>query len=345
MKSKLLLSTLLLSFAAFAQEPITFFYNFTGSNQAGTEEGDVYSLVTSSVNLNEATAGANQVWNFNQLTSIGTTTTKVKVPTAAQVEEFPNTSAIVETATFPNTGGGNVTKYYLGQALTGAVSVTGAETSSIILNYSTTNALIGNFPLDFEDTVTGPVAGNFEAQGIEGTFTGTGVSTFDAYGTLTVNEGVANATPVSRIKTTQNITLNYLGFPAGTVVQTIYSYYNATTVATGPIFRSITTTINVPAMSIDQTVSSLESYLGQLLSTDKPALGAVFSIVPNPVGNVLQFSGNAIIKSVTITDVSGKVVLNTNASNNIDVSGLNTDVYFVAAQTETGITVQKMVKK
>lgn len=341
MKPKLLLPALLLSVSAFAQQPINSFYNFTAS-PGGTEE-DLYTMVTSAVSLNEVAAGANMVWNFNQLTETGNTVTEVITPDAGIVATYPGTTMVVHTTTTGNGGGSGETYYYLATTTAGAVSLTGAQTSGIELNYST-NAFIGTFPLNYGYTNTAAVAGTFDYQGVSGTFTGTGTSAADAYGTLTVNVGIANAMPVTRLKTVQDLNLVYMGAPVGTLTQTIYSYYAATP-SSGPIFRSITSHINVPIMSIDQTVSSLESYFGNTLGVNQSVAPATISIMPNPVANVLHFSGSESVNSVTVTDASGRVVLTPKAANDIDVSGLSTGVYYVSVQSGAGVSVQKMVKQ
>ena len=343
MKTKLLLPVLLLSISAFAQEPIGSFYSSTIVDGAVYE--DKYLLVDSETPIDQSAAGANVVWNFNGLVEYTQSYTSVIIPSVADVAEYPTTNWKVQTRTISGNGE-NITNYFLNVNDIGGTSLTGAEASGIVLNYSTNNAFLGDFPLSYDYTNTDQVAGTFEGQGVEGTFTGTGTVTVEAYGTLTVNEGIANATPVTRLKTVQNLTLNYLGFPIGTLTQTIYSYYNTDVLATGPIFRSITTHVVVESAGVDQTVSSLESYEATALNVKDVTLPLnKLSIIPNPVNNVLHFEGDKNINSVSITDVSGKIVLTANASNDINVSALRSGVYFVLAQTETGVKVTKIVKQ
>lgn len=342
MKIKLLLSALFISGAAFAQEPIPSFYNFNTSPD-GVEE-DVYSLVTSSTDLGESAAGANIVWNFNQLSAVTQTMTRVIAPSATDVATYPNTNMLVRTNTV-TADAENVTNYYLAADLAGGFSITGFEAAGMQLNYSTNNGFIGNFPLSYGYTNTDDVAGTFTGMGFTGTFTGTGTSTVDAYGTLTVNEGIANATPVTRLKLVQDISLNYSGIPVGTVNETIYSYY-ATTLTSGPIFRSITTTLNIPLLSIiNQVTSNLESYTATTLGVNVAAKKNVLSIAPNPVANVLHFAGDKAITGVTITDASGRVVLQSKAGNDVAVNHLSTGVYYVAVQSGNSTEVQKMIKQ
>ena len=64
------------------------------------------------------------------------------------------------------------------------------------------------------------------------------------------------------------------------------------------------------------------------------------SIYPNPVKNVLNIEGSYI--SVDIIDVSGKVVLSSEATKNINVSELSNGVYLLNINTENGISTQKI---
>ncbi|KGO86440.1 hypothetical protein Q765_11210 [Flavobacterium rivuli WB 3.3-2 = DSM 21788] len=338
MKIKLLLSALFISGAAFAQEAIPSFYNFNAS-PGGVEE-DVYTFVSSPTPIDQSATGANIAWIFNQLVDEGQSSTRVIVPTEAEVNTFPGSTMLVRT-----TAGNNVTNYYLATTAAGGYSLTGFQAGGMELNYSSNNGFLGDFPLSYGFTNTDDVAGTFEGMGAEGFFTGTGVTTVDAYGTLTVNVGTANATPVTRLKIVQDIDLTYLGFPVGTVNQTIYSYYGAN-LTTGPVFRSISTTLNIPILNIvNQTTTTHESYTATALGTTALTKNNTTIIAPNPVANVLHFAGDKAITGVTITDASGRVVLQNKAGNDIAVSHLSTGVYYVAVQSANGTEVQKMIKQ
>ena len=75
---------------------------------------------------------------------------------------------------------------------------------------------------------------------------------------------------------------------------------------------------------------------------------SVFSIYPNPVSNVLTISNtkNVEIKSVTITDINGRVVKNQQgALTQINVSDLNSGAYFVTIEAAEGKTTKKFIKQ
>lgn len=341
MKTKLLFSALCVSLAAFAQEPIPAFYNF--NTTPGNTAGNAYIVATQETPLDESAAGANVTWNFNGLEEDTRSATVVTTPSADDIAEYPGTTMLVETTT-QVTGGQNVTRYFLMGSTTGSTSLTGFEVSGMELNY-TDNAFIGQFPLSYGYNNSDLIAGTFSGLGVQGTFTGTGTSTVDAYGTLNVDLGFSEGVQVSRLKATQNISLTYLGFPAGTLTQTIYSYYSPAILADGPVFRTITITLVAPLLGINQTSYNVEVYNQEALGTGKPARINNMVIAPNPVADVLHLSGNAVVTGVTITDLSGRTVLQSKASNDISVSHLSAGVYNVAVQSETGSQTIKMIRK
>jgi len=64
------------------------------------------------------------------------------------------------------------------------------------------------------------------------------------------------------------------------------------------------------------------------------------SVYPNPVKDVLTIEGN--YTSVDIIDVSGKLVLSSEATKNINVKSLADGVYMLNIKTENGIAVKKI---
>lgn len=72
------------------------------------------------------------------------------------------------------------------------------------------------------------------------------------------------------------------------------------------------------------------------------------SIYPNPVSNVLNISNlnNFEIKGITVIDVNGRVIKNQQGSlTQINVSDLNTGVYFVTIEAAEGKTTKKFIKQ
>lgn len=69
-----------------------------------------------------------------------------------------------------------------------------------------------------------------------------------------------------------------------------------------------------------------------------------FAIYPNPTNDLLNVSTLEKIESITITDLTGKVVLSNNLKNNINVSSLTNGNYFISVKSNNKIATQKFVK-
>ena len=79
-------------------------------------------------------------------------------------------------------------------------------------------------------------------------------------------------------------------------------------------------------------------------------VNASFNVYPNPVNDRLYIETEATIESVTIYTVTGVMVgqqttVNRQQTLSIDVTNLNSGVYFVKVVTENGEAVQRFIKK
>ncbi len=340
MKTKLLLLISLFAAEAFAQSPIHSFYK--------PEDRVTYFVVASGVPLDQTPFGANVNWDFSQLLLLGNSEVQTVAPTAMELGFYPNSTAV--TVTESTLGTENYSNKIFSRTQGTTVSITGAYTSQIQLSYDTDNAVLGSFPLDYGYTNSDGVSGSYEAEGgYSGTFTGNSVTTVDAYGTLTANIGSFPAgTNVTRLKTVQNINLDYLLFTnVGTVTQTIYSYYDDNSALSTPIFRSTSTSILVPALNVNQSSETLESFQAVVLSNPNFKQLSV-SIAPNPVNDFLniQTGNNEIIRSVKITDFNGRCVIESNVGgNSFNIGQLQKGIYFATIKTDHGIITEKIVKQ
>ncbi len=341
MKTKLLVALLGLSFAvAHAQDPITHYFS------PGTV---MNALADSAIPIDQSPTGANVVYNFDQLFPAGNISyTSGLALTTEELAEYPNSNSAVEINTTIN-GDSNVSKVYV-TSPANPFALTGATFNGLELNYNTDNATLGTFPLNYGYSNTDTTAGSFVYTTYNGTFTGTMTTTVDAYGTLTTNDvgyGPYSGS-VTRLKTVQNINLIYGFFGnVGTVVQTTYHYYDANSGILAPIFKHTESILNVPLLSINQTLVTMESANRIILSTPQNAAVA-FQIAPNPVTDFLtvQTGNNEQINAIKITDCNGRVVFESNAgANDIDVSHFQNGIYFATILTNKGSSTQKIIKK
>jgi len=89
--------------------------------------------------------------------------------------------------------------------------------------------------------------------------------------------------------------------------------------------------------------------VGLALNSDDFVADNNFFVYPNPANNELYFSNpsNLEVSNISINDVSGKLVVSLNSNlntNTIDVSNLQSGVYFVKFTTENKTLVKKFIK-
>lgn len=107
---------------------------------------------------------------------------------------------------------------------------------------------------------------------------------------------------------------------------------------------------NNSAIGANETFLFLDSITldTNLSSNNFNSSSANISIYPNPVNDILNvLSPDFELESVTITDINGRIVKNVNANNTrkeINVSDLNSGVYFVNVNTVDGSVVKKFIK-
>lgn len=335
MKTKLLFLFSLVSFSGFSQSPIV---SFTPNPDS------VFSLLTSDIPLDHAAQGANAVWAFNGLTEIGMSSYGIGVPTAEELTTFPtSTQKLIHFETIDAMP--SQTDIFF-KSPGNDVSITGISAEGLLITYNTNNAHIGTYPLEYGYDNTDAVSGNYVYGEYDGTFSGNITTTVDAYGTYTTDiPSFAGPFSVTRMKTQQTLSMNYSIFTnVGTFTQTIWDYFE--TGAIDPRLRVTTTTINIPLLSINETTTGVEMYVATLLGT-KSWQPQSIQVAPNPVENVLNIqTENQKIKSVTVADVTGKIVLTDNSqSQSIEVSQLQKGVYFATIVTETGTSTKKIIKK
>ncbi|QRM89659.1 T9SS type A sorting domain-containing protein [Lacinutrix sp. WUR7] len=327
MKKKLLYLACLATSLTFAQS-IT---NFNSSDMS------IYAVVDGTVD--QSPTGASTTWSFTSLTSTGTNADTYAAPTGAQTSSFPGTTYVF------SSGDNDI----LLKSIAGELSITGAVTPGLELNYITDNALIGAFPLSFGDNNSDPVAGTFNSGTASGTFSGNIVKMVDGYGTLSMNvvgSGTYSGT-VTRLKMLQTVTLDLPPFlnNAGTATQTSYYYYDNSN--GNLVFRSNTININIPIVGMDETTTVNEVYLVTLLGLEENVYNEI-SLVPNPVQSILNVNlkSPTTINAIVISDINGRRVLSTtNNTTAIDVSVLQAGMYIVQVQTDRAVLTKKFIKK
>jgi len=344
MKKTLLFLFLLNNLVGFSQAQIPSFYSLDGAQYS-----ELVTLSNTSP-IDESPNGPNAVWDFTNMTITGVSVDSNPTPTSTEVSTFPNTNHVsVNTGTFPTYT--QVNKVY-SKMTSNMVWLTGFVSGGQTLNFSTDNAQIGYFPMTFGDTWTdNNVQGTFISGTYSGTASGTSVTSFDGYGTMTlhIDNAVHTYNNVTRYKSVQNINLNYgVLTNVGTVKRTTICYFDTSNQYPVPVFKSTTTIVNIPMLSVaNQTTTQLQNLVAVNLNNAEHVFSNKNVLYPNPAHDVLSIQNNDFSKitNIAITDASGRIVLQSNSvENGINVSSLQNGVYFVTLTSDQGTFTEKLIK-
>lgn len=331
MKTKLLLFVMLLSFTTYAQT----IASFTSDPMSD------FSIVNPAAAIDQSPTGVNAVWNFQLLVPGGTNIDTYAAPTAAQLATYPGTTEVM---TITTQGAMPVmSDFFLKEDGTGT-SITGVSQGDIVLNYSTTNAFVGLFPLNFGANNSGNVGGTFAYQGTNGTFTGTFTATVDGYGTLTLADGLgwSYTGNVTRLRIDQNLSFSIppIFNNIGTLTQTTYYYYDND--ANNIAFRYTNANVTSAFLGINQNTETFERSRDVTLSRNSSIENAEFQLFPNPANDIITININEEISNLTITDIQGREVFNTTQNiSTVPVRSLHQGMYFVNITTISGKSATK----
>ncbi len=341
MKTKLLLLLSLIGAYGYSQQPFI--------SMGSIEELPVFEVLSSETPFDQSNSGPNQIWDISGMTSIGQVSDDPGDLTASEINEFPNTTGKVRT--YGGVDDVTTESIIFSTENAGVTSITGVISDGLKLNYSTDNASVGSFPLNYGYSTTDAIAGTFNYGTYSGTFSGTLTVSVDAHGTFFSDNSLMYdpAIAVTRLKSQQNISLFYPPFGnVGTITITSYSYQNdSDEMIQNIIFRSATTTMVVPLLSINETKTRMELFVAAMLGTPEISKeDNSLKLYPNPVNDFLTIQTNETIESITVSDVNGRLVLQSNAPlNTINVSALQNGLYFASITTNTGTVTKKIIKK
>lgn len=317
------------------------------SSQDGQSSREGIIRFASGSTFAQTTSGANQVWNISGLTPTSNIIRyENSIPEVADLALFPGTTMICNTYNEFNASP-FITNYCSGttnstNGIIGLGGITGYTDAEFVLNYTTNNISLGNFPKAYGDTTTDNVAGNYAFDIYTGTFTGTFTTSVDAYGTMnTGTDGIVN---VTRLKTVESLQISYTGLGVvGTFVQTTYRYYRQNDF--WPYVKSTNRVISIAALGMNTNTTEIEKAPATfLLSTPQNTFESTISLFPNPATNSINVKSNEEIISLTVLDQLGKVILTKNQSSNLDISSLQNGIYFANIKTNDGNVVKKFIK-
>jgi hypothetical protein len=109
-------------------------------------------------------------------------------------------------------------------------------------------------------------------------------------------------------------------------------------------------TYGIRSIDKDSVVSNEQkAFVNAVISSVKPEISVVFNVYPNPASDYIAIISAQTIKSISIVDISGKVILKKSIDTNetiVQLSGLKSGIYFISvANMNEQTSIQKLIVK
>lgn len=344
MKKHLLFASLLLAGTSFSQ-------TFTQANEPAIGSTKTMFLCDSNATNYASVTGTGVTWDYSNIGRIDgqTRTISVVAPSStANAADFPGATKAVTIQNF-------ITTYWTSTA-------TERNSPGFVFNeptfgevkavFNTDPAKMANYPFALNDIVNDPFAGTlyFEFNGtpMNPAAAGTTKSIIDGKGTLKLN-ATTTLTNVLRWLTIDTVTANVQFLGNVQLVRVQYEYYDLANDEM-PVFTHTSGAISIvgsptPIMEFSVVLNSVEP--DALLAVNEQTK-ANFSVYPNPVNDQLIIKGDFVASSAKILDQTGKEVQSiatVTPGSVIEVSGLQSGIYFLVLNTNGATSVQKISKK
>lgn len=335
------------------------------NNDIFTQIGDVIQLQpVQPENVTEGTAGANQIWDYTNLSPIPSAAFQLKYLDAATTPyadsfalsnlatEYVDDDGVVSYAYFNQTGN---QLWFLGAAFSEAIQV-----------YDNPD-LLAQTPMNFNDMHAHSYSGYFNYSGYAGNIYGTKTSKYDAYGTLKMPE----TTYPNAVRTyTHEVRTDSVGFEAGAysiditeedyyawfvpgihsaVMEVRYSTMVTQTVIPGfptqvttlPTEKAVTYQLN-PTSAVGEQPNPTTRFEMQLVAAnpvaDQRITLSFTSQERMPLTlSVLSAQGQLVQQTQTILDAG-------TTTQHLDMAGFPAGQYFIHAAGRSGEVVKKIVK-
>lgn len=245
-------------------------------------------------------------------------------------------------------GSGNTTTVPVGQA--------GGDNSFALVNFNSTTGTgtISNWLITPEITVeNGDVVTFYSRKGTDGTtdypdrlelrmssstlvVPSGGITDVGSFNTLctSVNPNLLGGFVYPKVWTQYTYTVS--GLSASTTVNFAFRYY----VTNGGPSGANSDIIGLDTFSVDRPAASANQFFA-----------SNFSVSPNPASDVITIAtkNNIQVNSVQLVDMNGRIVkeMNTSFDNQatMNISEINSGVYFVKVNSQNGVGTSKIIKK
>lgn len=331
-KVSILLSIASLYFAGINAQTITQSWQPTAATVMYVQALDI------SGGFSPGTGGTGKTWNYSGLSNSGT----------AVIAPYAAATGTLYASSFPTSNlslaqGTSAIAYY--KTSPTSFDMLGIGTSQYIVIYSDPMQQM-RFPMSYNFTYTDNFKATYSANGIDVRRSGFVTDTVDGSGTI-ILPGNKTVHDVLRLHVFQYIIDSF--FMSGTLLQMsisnveTWNYVSAWLPGQNLFSYS-------EILTGTQFLTSASYYNGTLagISNNDVLSNQKISVYPNPASNRLFINANeAKISNIMIRDLNGKEVLNTNSFiEGIDISGLNSGIYFIQITNDDGTySSQKMNKE
>ncbi len=133
-------------------------------------------------------------------------------------------------------------------------------------------------------------------------------------------------------------------------IVTDWNWVDLTSLGAVDSLTFVLTSSDVGAFGINTpTYFAFDNLNDQAVSINELTAAVDFSVYPNPTEDIINLNLKNNITSLLVIDVAGKVVLSENnvkaGIHRIDLSHLNSGVYFIKIASETAVKVERIIKK
>ena len=284
------------------------------------------------------TTGSNVVWNFTSLVTGSVSLLTYLTPTAVpSATAYTGCSMVLE-----DNGSYTFLK---------SVTSPSAQTELLGLDIGfgsvklTNSAIAAKYPVSYGYNETDQVSGSFSSTITNGTCSGNMVTVADGSGTLNLPSGVS-LTNVLRLKSVLNITLTAFFIPVATAKRTVYSYYHST--KKFPILNITYTEVGATASTPSVTGVVTGNYFVLIGEAENERLtNKSVNFYPNPVQNSLNFTNVNQLKSgeIKIYNQLWELVLNKPFENQVDISELESGIYYYQIQSNGFSNTKRFIKE
>lgn len=292
--------------------------------------GDVVNNVTLNGTVDNSAAGSNVTFNNSSLTVGSAVSNNYSAPTASEFSTYVGT-------TIKHFDGSNTIFYKQNPS---SLEIVGIVNSSGTANFSANPAVAITYPTAYGSTFTDTVSGTAVFNGITVGLTGTVTTTADAAGTLLLSS--STFPNILRLKIVLNMNITLSGIPVGTMVNTMYMYFD--NVRKYPLLNYTSLAVSGAVTQNSESAQAQSFiYLGTQESGTKPK----FTFYPNPATDYiyLKTEENSLAAAVFTADgrLIEKVVVKDGLLN---IASLQPGNYLVSFLNQKGQkTTFKFIKK